>query len=164
MPVDHVIRLREPWEMVPLSTWRQTSPGQWEQVDEREASESGMRSAQESARTGAFFFGRVRYVRRFGLPSNLEARQSVWLVIEGPGGPLTLELNGKSLVTVAAVEQSGGGIVEAEVTRQLNERNELAVTLELPAPNARGRGPATGPPASDGPVGQVRLEIRAAAK
>jgi hypothetical protein len=59
------------------------------------------------------------WLRRFGRPAGIERGDSVWLVIESPGG-CRASLNGAEVPPVRP-----GGVVRHEVTRLLLPRNEL---------------------------------------
>ena len=82
--------------------------------------------------------GTVRYTRRFGRPTNLEAHERVWLVVEDVAGSATIELNGEKVPDTFY-----------DVTDRLRERNLLQIDVTQPDPAQ----PA-------GLVGEVRLEIR----
>ncbi len=108
---------------------------------------------------GADFRGRVRYTRRFGLPTNLETHEQVWLVVEGVDYYGTLELNGTALGEVTGYV---GPPAEFHITPLLSERNVLISDVELASyepgetiPHRPGRVHLPG-----GPIGEVRLEVR----
>jgi hypothetical protein len=130
----HRIRLRGPWECQPLSRTdggpvpgplRMSLPSRWD--------EGGLRD----------FAGRVRFTRRFGLPTNLDASEQVWLLFEGIEGAAVVTLNGVRL----GVHEVANEPFEFDITRLLRPRNELQVEVE--SPNPRG-----------GLWGEVALEIR----
>lgn len=75
--------------------------------------------------------GRVTHRRRFGRPRVLGPGERVWLVCESVPGPATVAVNGTPL-----------GSAEADITELLLPRNEVVID------------------AADGPLGEVRLEIR----
>lgn len=87
------------------------------------------------------YAGGVRFVRRFGRPTNLAVGDSVWLVFEGVRGAAEVRLNGQEL---GRVEGTG----RFEVGGFLAERNAVAVTVKAADD-------------SGGIVGDVVLEIRA---
>ena len=108
---------------------------------------------------GPDFRGRVRYTRRFGLPTNLEPDEKVWLVVEGVDYFGAVALNDTPLGDVTGY---AGPPAEFQVTPLLGERNILTLEIELPAYE-----PGAAPPVrsgrehlSGGPIGEVRLEIR----
>src|SRR5215468_4618580 len=86
----HRIRLRGPWEYQPLARTppaagpvppggRMSLPCRWD--------EGGLRD----------FAGRVRYVRRFGQPRQIDAHEHVWLTFGGVDGTAEVWLNGQFL-------------------------------------------------------------------
>jgi hypothetical protein len=153
---SHVIRLRGPWQCVPLAHTVLLADGKT--VEEPDHLPAGGRielPSDWSALLGSDFCGRVRFTRRFGLPTGLEPEQRIDLVIEGVDPFGHASLNGQTLGPL--------GIEPArfDVTRQLKSRNELEVVVELPrltsesAPLSRpGREHLPG-----GLIGEVRLEI-----
>ncbi|MBX9624512.1 MAG: GNAT family N-acetyltransferase [Gemmataceae bacterium] len=74
--------------------------------------------------------GCVTHRRRFGRPRTLDPGERVWLVCESVPGPATVAVNGHLL-----------GSAEADITDLLLPRNEVVID-------------------ADGPLGEVRLEIR----
>lgn len=129
----HRIRLRGPWECQALSRagggavpgpMRMTLPCRWD--------EGGLPD----------FAGLVRFTRRFGLPTNLDPTEQVWLVFEGVDASARVTLNANLLGVHAGAEP-----FEFEITRLLQPRNELQVEVE--SPSSRG-----------GLWGEVALEIR----
>ncbi len=156
----HVIRLRGPWEYEPLA--RVWIDARGERSESRESLPAAGRQhlpADWGLTLGADFRGRVRYTRRFGLPTNLEPREHVWLVVEGVDYSGRLELNDSQLGEVTGCI---GPPAEFNVTALLGERNVLILEVELAnyepsatAPHRPGREYLPG-----GPIGEVRLEIR----
>jgi hypothetical protein len=71
----------------------------------------------------AGFAGRVSFYRRFGRPSNLGPKESVWLVFERVVGRAEIRLNDEDLGPV-----DGAG--SFEVTGRLAARNSLEVIVE----------------------------------
>lgn len=154
MAFPHVIRLRGPWrydvivragtavemarEAEPPTTGQMTLPDDWGDV------------------LGNGFRGRVRFTRRFGRPSGLEPHERVWLVIGGADASGMATLNDRPLGRVPGYCLSG----HFDVTELLEDRNELAVDVELPPdehhPLRPGRENLPG-----GLMGEVRLEVRA---
>jgi hypothetical protein len=91
----------------------------------------------------ADFSGAVRFRRKFGRPRRLDDWERVWLTCDGVTGRSSWRLNGADLQPPAPAD----GRVEVDVTPLLQDRNELAVTVE-------GRGP------DSGLSGEVALEVR----
>src|SRR5205823_5242849 len=88
----------------------------------------------------ADFAGRVRFRRRFGCPTNVDADERVWLTCAGVADLAEVALNGNALGGPA-----GPGAFEFEVTDLLRPRNELVLVVE--------GGPG------GGPWGEVALEV-----
>ena len=86
----------------------------------------------------------VILIRRFGKPRMSDPRETIWLRIEGICGTFRVMLNESEL------SGSSNSFQEWEVTRLLQERNELEVSLLDPQEN-------------DGIGGDVYLEIRSEA-
>jgi hypothetical protein len=154
----HIIRLRGPWEYKPLA---HVSIGDGDV--RRESVESlppGGRvqlPADWGATLGADFRGRVRYERRFGLPTNLDRQERVWLVVEGVDYFGAVSLNVTPLGPIIGYNCP----TEFDVTDILSPRNVVTLDVELPqyasgatAPDRPGREVLPG-----GPIGEVRLEI-----
>ncbi len=106
---------------------------------------------------GADFRGRVRYVRRFGRPTNLAPGQTVWLVCDGVDLAGSASLNGRPLGEMTGSQAA----TRFDVTAELAERNELVIVVELPPLDYRAeqasRPDRVGLPG--GLIGEVRLEI-----
>lgn len=79
--------------------------------------------------------GRATHRRRFGRPRALGPGERVWLVCDAVPAPANVHLNGQPL-----------GATEADITDLLLPRNEVVID------------------AADGPLGEVRLEIRGPAE
>lgn len=71
--------------------------------------------------------GRVRFRRRFGLPTNLDPGERVCLAFDGIGGDAEVTLNDRPLIRLQSSEET----VRIEITAQLQRRNELAVEVEF---------------------------------
>ena len=128
----HTIRLRGPWQIAPLD------PVTNEPSAERQTEIVGdWRGA-----LGNDFSGAVRLIRRFGLPTNLSDRESVYLVIHGLDRPAAIELNGQALATETMADAS----CRYHITPLLQPRNEIRITLHSDA-----NKPIT--------IGEVGLEI-----
>ncbi len=159
MSDTHVIRLRGPWEFEPLCWVLISADGtRRESVDGLPPAGRIHLPADWGLILGADFRGRVRYTRRFGLPTNLEPHERVWLVCEGVDYFGELAVNDQFLGRVEGYERPA----EFEVGPLLAERNTLALIVELPqyeisaaAPSRPGRAELPG-----GAIGEIRLEIR----
>jgi len=162
MPDMHVIRLRGPWEYEPLARVFVAPDGTRRESTEELPPPGRVHLPTDwGATLGQEFRGRVRYIRRFGLPTNLEPHEQVWLVIEGVDYFGMLSLNGQSLGEVVGFQTPR----EFDIQGLLADRNLLTLDIELPryeggaAIRARierpGRDHLPG-----GPIGEIRLEIR----
>jgi hypothetical protein len=158
MPQPHVIRLRGPWDFEPLARVSIAADGgRQENANNLPPAGRVHLPADWGLSLGADFRGRVRYLRRFGLPTNLEPDDCVSLVIEGVDYFGTVLLNG-----VRLGELSGYAVAAPfDVRELLAPRNLLLLDVELPsyaagakAPERPGRESLPG-----GPIGEVRLEI-----
>jgi beta-galactosidase/beta-glucuronidase len=148
--MTHVIRLRGPWELEALERFgdaaaalpqacRTRVPGDW------------------AEHLGQDFVGRVRYCRRFNTPTNLDAGERVWLVVEAVDHRATLALNGQPLGEITAA----GRDHRFDITPLLCLHNSLEIDVTLPAEiydDASARGDRAG--GSGGLIGEVRLEIQ----
>jgi len=149
MSYPHPIRLRGPWECLPLARHgggplpaggKTAVPGDW------------------GALLGADFRGRVRYRRWFHRPAELDPHERAWLVVEGLDPRGTVSLNGSMLGEVR-----GYALPAAfDVTPRLLLRNELHLEIDFP-PGGNPESIAARPGRAGlpgGPLGEVRLEIR----
>jgi len=158
MPEPHVIRLRGPWDYEPLVRVFCAADGSRREVADGLPPPGRVHLPADWGSTVGFDFrGRVRYLRRFGLPTNLDSSQRVWLVIEGVDYFGVATLNGTRLGELVGY----AAVAEFDIGFLLTERNLLALEVELPAyevgpgPQRPGRETLPG-----GPIGEVRLEIR----
>ena len=121
--LPHRIRLRGPWDLTPIRQAGDQSaalpasivakmPARWQECGLTE------------------FTGRVRQVRRFGLPRKLDACERVWLTFDGISGQSDLWLNDEFLGTWP----DAASPFEVEVTGKLLARNELRVEIESMRP------------------------------
>lgn len=141
---SHVIRLRGPWRYQAID-----QPA----ADIGIAEPSALRGSCEVPTTSRdlfppLFTGRVRLERTFGRPTGLESGDTVTLAVLGFDGMQWLGLNGAPLI--AREENSGeerGHRFVAEVTSLLLPHNSLAIEIFVE------------PQASDGRIGEARLEI-----
>jgi hypothetical protein len=139
--------------------------------------------ADWSAALGQSFCGRVRYTRRFNRPTNLDPSERVWLVIDGVDAHGDCAINGHKLGTIDGYALPAA----SDITSLLAPSNVLEIEVELradaplipPLPLGEGRGEgspqiACAPDSlsyttprpgraglTGGPIGEVRLEIRA---
>jgi hypothetical protein len=125
-PSVHRIRLRGPWQVRPHA----------------DGVPAGSMSVPVTLRDGGWagFAGRVSFYRRFGRPSKLGSKETVWLVFERIVGRADVRLNDEPL----------GALDEArsfDVTGRLAARNSLEVIVDATDDRC-------------GIVGEVALEIR----
>ena len=143
MPDFHAIRLHGPWTAKVLDSQfacdvsaherRLSIPSDWGDW------------------LGASFRGRVEFRRRFGLPTQLNPGQAVWLVLESVDFQASISLNEIEVGTM----RLGDDAFRVEIGEQLQHSNHLRVVVDLPAEVDRGeRNPMAG-----GLIGSVRLEI-----
>jgi hypothetical protein len=131
----HRIRLRGPWECVPLETRggsalpvprRVTMPGR--------LGDHGLTT----------FVGRVRYSRKFGYPGRIDDFERIWLTCDGFEGAADIQLNGVQL------GQAPRGSFCFEVTSLMKQHNSLEVTIAAESEHG-------------GLWGEIALEIRCSA-
>jgi len=94
----------------------------------------------------AGFSGRVRCVRRFGVPRRIDAHERVWLTFAGVDAAAAVWLNGDFL----GRHEGASDPFEFDITALLQARNELRVEVE-------------GSAESGGLWGEVALEVRCTA-
>jgi len=139
MSLIHTIRLRGPWELTPLGSAAancEMLPGGDPLGFAGETITQQLPAAWDDVLPG--FRGTVRYMRRFGRPTNLEAHERVWLVVADVAGSPTIRLNGEHVSDISV-----------DVTDRLLERN----LLQIEVTQKDHTQPA-------GLLGEVRLEIR----
>ena len=159
MSTPHVIRLRGPWEYCPLERVRLLHDGTCERSSQGLPPGGRVEIPADWGQTlGDDFRGRVRYVRRFGCPTNLTSGDRVWLVLEAVDARAEVMLNDEPLGSVTG--PAGGRF---DITAALRDRNVLTVDVELlPLPSEverERRAERAGGPG--GLIGEVRLEIAA---
>lgn len=132
--LPHRIRLRGPWQLIPLN-WANGDTGQL-------PAPIAVRMPVRWSDCGlADFAGRVRLLRRFGMPRSLDSFERVWLTLAGVAGRTEIWLNDERL----GDWQGNAGPIEIEITRRLRDRNELRIEVAVP----------------EGKIGgEVALEIR----
>jgi hypothetical protein len=163
----HAIRLRSPWLLIPRERWT-LSPEMANEPSSAPAYDIQTLADQEPREVstpgdwgptlGDDFRGRVEYVRRFGLPTNLSPDERVFLVVERVDGQAEISLNGQPLGQLTYADGAG----RYEITPLLKPRNELSLQIGLAPTPPWGPEPATrddrhGQPG--GLLGEVRLEI-----
>jgi beta-galactosidase/beta-glucuronidase len=154
----HVIRLRGPWDYEPLQRLELAADGAVQTADEPLPAPGRITIPADWGQTlGTDFRGRVRFVRRFGQPTNLGASERVWLVCEGVDLRGEASLNGRPLGEL----QGWRTVARFDVTTQLELRNELAIVVELPPLGDRTEHALRCDRAgrAGGLIGEVRLEI-----
>jgi hypothetical protein len=156
----HPIRLRGPWQFQVLWQSEVRTPNPTRQKQQADFATEGtvQMPIDWEQHLGSDFRGCVRYARNFGCPTALEPHEAVFLVLAGLDAIGRVELNGERLGEMTFAT----GAARFEITHRLNERNELAVEVELPnypssAEEQRQRGGRCGQ--SGGLFGEVRLEI-----
>jgi beta-galactosidase/beta-glucuronidase len=136
------IRLRGPWDCEPLAR-RIVRAGQVEMVSEDLPAARSMTMPCRWGEGGlGDFIGRVRFRRRFGLPRQIDANETLWIAFAGVEGVAEIWLNG-----VFLGRHEGTQPFEYEVTGRLGQRNALIVEVESDTPHG-------------GLWGEVALEIR----
>jgi hypothetical protein len=178
MSYPHVIRLRGPWDFEPLVRFAATdtliepadpsSPAPRLRTatptrtgESTKAQPPGLPAAGRAqlpadwgAELGQGFYGRVRYTRRFNRPTNLDPSERVWLVIDGVDARGDYAINGHKLGTI-----DGYALPSAsDITSLLAPSNVLEIEIECRADSIPRPGRAG---LAGGPIGDVRLEIRA---
>ncbi|QDU29942.1 hypothetical protein ETAA8_50600 [Anatilimnocola aggregata] len=160
----HAVRLRGPWQIEPLARFRLSSDGN---IAEETTNLPAATTTDVPADWGHvlgndFVCGRVRYTRRFGLPTNLSPEERVSLVIERLDWQGTIELNGQ----VLGDQLYADGLRTYEITALLKFRNLLQIVVELPAVGNAGGSytdrhieRAGREHLPGGLIGEVRLEI-----
>ncbi len=168
MSTLHAIRLRGPWDYVPLAAFVERDVGDVSDIGDAGALVESTVDLPPAGRMampadwgeslGCAFRGRVAYRRRFGQPTGVESAERVWLVCDGAEAWATLTVNGERLGDVNGPASRS----EFDVTALLRERNELTATVECPRRTADGRFADRGERSAlpGGLVGEVRLEIR----
>jgi len=149
----HTIRLRGPWEYLPLARFVAAGDGPLT-TDTADLPPGGriQLPGNWTSKLGDFV-GRVRFTRFFNRPTGLENGEVVWLVVEPPQTCGAISLNGRDLGTVAG----GQPPARFDVSPWLLDRNKLIVEVECPKFTTRFHEPSQSP--AGGMVGEVRLEM-----
>jgi len=80
--------------------------------------------------------GSIRFERNFNLPSNLEAHERVFVVLDGVGGAARVNVNAAGLGTIAPP----GGEAAFDVTELLQPSNRLVVEVDFAPSESSGPG------------------------
>lgn len=154
----HTIRLRGPWNYLPLCRTTWTAEGTSTEIEG--AVPSGGRlnmPADWQSILGNDFFGRVRFERHFHCPTGLTEQDQVFIAIEEVDALGSVQLNGQHVGDISA----NAGPTRFDITILLQQRNRLEVVVDLPrlqaesAPLERpGREQLAG-----GLIGEVALQI-----
>ena len=123
----HRIRLRGPWECEPLARQARRADGTIEKLDQPLPPKIRMTMPCHWNEGGlGDFTGRVRFVRHFGIPRQIDSHERVWLTFAGAHELAEVWLNGHFL----GQHQGGQESFEFQVTSLLRERNALKVEVE----------------------------------
>lgn len=161
MPYPHVIRLRGPWQFEVIECAAPTNGAESAAASTAPRSGKAKLPCDWSETLGREFRGKVRYRRRFNRPSGLDPHERVWLIVEGVDAFGSAMLNGRAMGEVRGYAVA----TSFDVTDSLGQANELLLDVELPPELSGGLAPLR-PGREDlagGPIGEVRLEIRAGA-
>lgn len=152
--MTHIIRLHGPWQYEILSVSRQDPT-----IDQAGLPTTGRikMPADWGETLGRDFRGRVRYTRRFGRPTGLEAGDRVRLVVQRLDALGSITLNDGPPSTLLPGQRNW----QHDVTTLLEPRNLLTIEVELPEEAEEEadlkRPDRIGQPG--GIIGSVRLEI-----
>lgn len=147
----HIIRLRGPWEYIPLSRMTRLEDGTIAEDQTNLPPRGKAKMPCDWAESlGNDFCGRVRYERRFGRPANLTS-ELVYLAFEQVNGSANVTLNENLLGQIPA----GGQSVCFDVTQLLEKRNCLAVEVISEVVSSCEKNDKS----IGGIVGEVRLEL-----
>jgi hypothetical protein len=135
----HSIRLRGPWELLPLARAVRTAAGMQEVAERLPAGGRTQVPGDGRELLGDEFTGRARFTRRFNLPTNLDAHERVFLVIAGLDARASVQLNGEPLHATPDALTSR----RHDVTPHLKLHNALEIEILYPGD----------------PIGEVSLEI-----
>jgi hypothetical protein len=148
MTVVHTIRLRGPWGCQPVCRYERSVEGGIREAKSGLPPPFTVRLPCQWDKTAAGeFWGRIRFVRRFGQPTGLEANDRVWLVFEATDAHTMASLNG---CPIGAIPPKVGS-VRFEVGRLLRDGNELVLEVDRGLDPRRDAGRVW--------IGQVRIEI-----
>ena len=154
----HVIRLRGPWQYRAIARTVLLPDGTTQSEGGPLPRAGRIHMPCDWGNTlGHDFRGRVLYSRRFHRPTGLEGGDSVMLVFDQVDTRARVSLNGRPLGEFRWPEMPS----RFDVTRSLEESNELVVEVELPrVPEGCAALPRPGgTDKAGGLTGEVRLEI-----
>lgn len=154
----HSIRLRGPWQYQVLTRYEKGADGQRGDVpSDLSGSGTVVMPASWPALLGGGFRGRIRLVREFHCPTNLDADERVELVIERSAAVACVRFNESTLT----VRRSDHQAVRFSIRDLLQPRNRLEIELV-----SDGTGPGISDLDRQDPesspeelIGEVRLEI-----
>ena len=154
----HTIRLRGPWNYLPLCRTTWTAEGTSTEIEGTVPPGGRLNMpADWQSILGNDFFGRVRFERHFHCPTGLTEQDQVFIAIEEVDALGSVQLNGQHVGDIPA----NAGPTRFDITILLQQRNRLEVVVDLPrlqaesAPLERpGREQLAG-----GLIGEVALQI-----
>ena len=155
----HTIRLRGPWNYIPLCRTRWTADGTSQEIDGPVPEPGRLQIPADWQETlGADFYGRVCYQRAFQCPTGLTDQDQVFIMIDQVDALGSVTLNDQHLGEIPA----GADPTRFEITILLQQRNQLEVVVDLPMTDADS-APLKRPnpqQRSGGLVGEVKIEIQ----
>lgn len=132
----HRIRLRGPWQYLPLTQFQPDANGTLVEQTDSLPQGGTITPPLDLCQTplGRAYRGRVRYLRRFGRPVGIGPLEAIHLVVPPLTSTAKIHLNGKLLGQVHPHTAAG----RFDVTTQLQVRNQLWIDIVSPAdPTAR---------------------------
>ena len=155
----HTIRLRGPWNYVPLCRTLWTAAGTSQKIEGPVPAAGRLKMPANWQETlGEDFFGRVCYQRAFHCPTGLTDQDQVFIMIDQVDALGFVTLNGQHLGDIPA----GADPTRFEITILLQQRNQLEVVVDLPMTDANS-APLKRPnpqQRSGGLIGEVKIEIQ----
>ena len=155
----HTIRLRGPWNYIPLCRTVWTAAGTSQEIDGSVPAAGRLKIPANWQETlGEDFFGRVRYQRSFHCPTGLTEQDQVFIVIDQVDALGSVTLNGQHLGDIPA----GSDPTRFEITILLQQRNQLEVVVDLPMTDSNS-APLNRPNPGQrggGLIGEVKIEIQ----
>jgi hypothetical protein len=140
--------LRGPWQSEPLARVERDESGTLVWSGSELPATATVRLPASWQDVFGKFRGRVRFRRRFHPPTNVEADDRLFIVLDGIGGEGIVWLNGRFLGKTSAQ----GSSTSLKVTGKLRANNELEIDLEY--------ADFSGDPGLGGLFAPVVLEIR----
>ncbi|MFP6573967.1 MAG: hypothetical protein VB912_02360 [Pirellulaceae bacterium] len=155
----HTIRLRGPWDYIPLCRTVWTAAGTSQKIDGPVPAAGRLKiptSWQETL--GEDFFGRVRYQRSFHCPTGLTEHDQVFIVIEQLDALGSVTLNDQHLGDIPP----GADPTRFEITILLQQRNQLEVVVDLPMTDSNSATliRSNREQRAGGLIGEVKIEIQ----